>query len=459
MCSSDLDIGALASMIRRLARRPQLQLGMPVLVVHGADDELVPSSAAAAWTPAWLGSPVRQVSIPGANHHLFAGPGFELALDAIVRAVADVRRRGTMTKDTAIPELQEMATSWPDSLVHLASSPAGRRAAGATEELRTEVDWEPTLANIEITTRCTLACAACARTMAKLKSRHMTETSFRQVLSALPHARRLMLVGLGEPLLHPQLAHFIRLAVADGRRVGLVTNAMELDAHMARELGESGLGSITFSLDAIDQTVADRVRPGSEMARIQANISNFMATKKSRGRTVSTSAFCALGRHNTTNLPEIIDFALGVGLDALMVSDLNFEQNRPNSLNQSLSPEQSRTLRTALRRALARGLPVLSVWGLEEYGLERRYADYLLLDLGQAMQRRPQRGHCTSPWQTIPVNVDGQVSICDCQPTALLGSLLHQPLSRLWNGPTMVEHRQRMLGAAPPGACLACPRF
>jgi hypothetical protein len=60
---------------------------------------------------------------------------------------------------------------------------------------------------------------------------------------------------------------------------------------------------------------------------------------------------------------------------------------------------------------------------------------------------------------TVPVNVDGEVNLCDCQPEVVLGNLLEKGLDSFWNGECMVEHRMAIGGAKPPAACLECPRF
>jgi hypothetical protein len=102
---------------------------------------------------------------------------------------------------------------------------------------------------------------------------------------------------------------------------------------------------------------------------------------------------------------------------------------------------------------------VLSVWGLEEFALDVRYRDYLLLRGDQVAHRSPRHSHCASPWQTIPVRVDGGLTLCDCQPSAVIGNIYQQPVTAWWNGSIMMEHRQRMLGEDPPEACRICPRF
>ncbi len=460
------DVGALVSLINRLARRGSITVPASVLVLHGEDDELVPVSATDLWRKGRLNGPVRQLRISDAKHHLFTGENAGIAIDAVCRAVDDAVRRqeAEFTADQSslfemMPGLEIFLSSWPHSASHIDASPAAYRARGEKISTCVMAEAEPTIANIEITTRCNLGCPACARTQLKVKSRFMPRDDFARVLEHLPHAYRIVLVGLGEPLMHPEVVDFIKLAVAARRRVGLVTNGTLLDADLAEALCRSGLAAITFSLDAIDQAIADRVRTGSDMARISENIRMFSATSRRLGAAISTSAFTALTEETVGEFGAIVDFAADHELDALMVSDLNFPSNQARTLHRALSQEQRTTLRQGLKRAVARRLPVLSVHGLEEFALDRQYLDYLLLRGEEIAARATRHTRCLSPWQSIPVNVDGKLTVCDCQPEAVIGNIHRDGVSAWWNGPAMTEHRRRMLSDDPPEACLACPRF
>ena len=75
------------------------------------------------------------------------------------------------------------------------------------------------------------------------------------------------------------------------------------------------------------------------------------------------------------------------------------------------------------------------------------------------VQRSVKQTWCCSPWQTLPMDVRGNATICDCQPQEIAGNILHQPFSEIWNGEVMTEHRRRMLESNPPEACKICPRF
>ena len=461
------DMGGFIATVNRLARRKPLRIPAPVLVVHGDADELVPVRDADQWLNGRLIAAQRQVRIAGAGHQLFLGEGAAIAVDVVVRAIQDAIQRCSSVHGYQVPRslydlmpgLEPFFAAWPDSERHVKNSPAGRHAVAQEFQFESKANSEPTLANIEITTRCNLGCPACARTQLKPRSGFMSKESFCQVLAHLPHASRIVLVGLGEPLMHPEVINFVKYAVADGRRVGLVTNGMLLNSEMAQALCEAGLAGITFSIDAVNQATADRVRVGSDMEKISDNIHTLTQVSRRLGIKLGISVFTALRGETVNQFEEIVDFVADHELDALMVTDLNFVANKSKSVRSSYSSENARIFRKAIKRAIARRLPVLSVWGLEELALDVRYMDFLILRGDQLVQRANRRSHCDAPWQSIPVRVDGNLTLCDCQPSIVIGNIHRQPLTAWWNGPAMMDHRQRMLGEDPPEACLACPRF
>ena len=456
------DLAALARLIR--ASGPDALTALPpelaLHVVHGDADELVPVADGERWRRSER--PFAFDRLAGSPHHLFHGPDAPAVRAAVRAAVAAHLPANAATLRRLAPELRLTTDPAPETVRHVLASPAGRRRLG--RPLRVEAggvaDAAPTLANIEITTRCTLGCPACARTQRRDKSRHMPRATFERVLAALPHALRVTLVGLGEPLLHPEVVAFVRLAVEAGRHVELVSNAMALDATMGEALCAAGLAGITVSLDALTPEVAARVRPGSDLPLITANLRRFMALRQTLAAPPEVAIFTALRRDTVDELPAIVDFAAELGVGALMLSDLNFESNRADTLHAYLdaAPDAAARLRAALRQAARRGLPVFSVRALEELDLPRRPFEHLLLRGDTLAERSPTRSHCYSPWQTVPVKVDGRFSFCDCQPETVIGDLLASPVETLWNGPRLRELRHQM-HAAPSPACLACPRF
>ena len=464
------DVAALVSLVNRRTRRPEsaAPVPSPVLVVQGEADALVLPSEAPRWLDGRLRAPARLLRVERAGHRLFDdSASIAMVVDSVGRAIEDALLSAQAEADATDAGLADAAgffARWPHARPHVLGSPAGLALRKRPFAPAPVASTEPSIANIEITTRCNLACLACARAQPCPKPRDMTRAQLECILERLPHAFRIVVVGLGEPSLHPELADFVRIASGQGRRVALVSNGMELGTQLAGDLCDAGLASMTFSLDAAEPEVAARVRRGSDLRRIVENIQGFLAQRARRhdgtglGKP-AVSIFTALSSETALQLQPIVQLAADLGIDAVMVSDLNFIANQGTTLHASLSPAASQSIRQAVKTAAARRLPLLSVHGLEMLDIRAGARDVLLFRAEQIASRSRRRAHCASPWQTAVVSVDGDLSICDCQPHALLGNILEKPLSACWNSPDMVDYRKRMLGDCPPADCLACPRF
>jgi MoaA/NifB/PqqE/SkfB family radical SAM enzyme/pimeloyl-ACP methyl ester carboxylesterase len=463
----EIDFPSIANLVSLVNTAGSLRFDtpFPVVIMQGAQDELVPAETAAAWEQGSFAGPVRTVIVPGGDHDLFRGPNAALAADVVTRSIQDFLRPSSSPERQVIekigagePEAFSFLKHSPFSMGHLAACPSGLAVADLPAGLSPHAATEPVFANIEITTRCNLRCAYCARTIRGTEAGDMAVDTFKSVLGMLPHAYRITLVGLGETLMHPNVVDIVAHAASIGRRVALVTNAMLLDEGLSRELLKAGLESIVFSLDGATQEIASRVRPGSDLDRVTGNIRRFVGLSRAI-RPISTAVFSAVSTETVSDLPRLVELVSGLGVHVLMLSDLNFRENLNRTVWKNATGEAAAQVRTAVTTAFGKNLPVLSVRGLEEFGLWKRYDKFLLLPPAQLFQRSLQRTWCCSPWQTVPVNVRGEVTICDCQPDLEAGNLLEKPLSEIWNNGVFVPFRQRMLSADPPEACRICPRF
>jgi radical SAM protein with 4Fe4S-binding SPASM domain len=264
---------------------------------------------------------------------------------------------------------------------------------------------------------------------------------------------------LGEPLLHPQIIDFIRYAKSLKKKVGLVTNAMLLTPDVSQKLLESGLNSIAFSLDGADLHLASLVRAGTDFDLVIGNIRKFVKLSQKTAVPLSKAVFSAVSRDTVAHLSELVDCVADLGVDVLMLTDINFKGNLEHTLWRNQSEELETKVKQAISRAFTKKLPILSVHGLEEFGLQQRYHDFLMIPPGQLYQRSATHTWCLSPWQTVPIDVAGNITCCDCQPTFVVGNLLHEAFSDIWNGAAMRKYRAAMLSGKPPEACRICPRF
>jgi MoaA/NifB/PqqE/SkfB family radical SAM enzyme len=114
----------------------------------------------------------------------------------------------------------------------------------------------PTKLFIELTTRCNLSCQMCVKQSwgNGVIDGDMSKETFLALSPAFSNAEAVILNGIGESLLHPELEDFIRIARSQmpaGGWVGFQSNGLLLDERRAVSLLEAGLDKICLSLDAI----------------------------------------------------------------------------------------------------------------------------------------------------------------------------------------------------------------
>jgi len=95
---------------------------------------------------------------------------------------------------------------------------------------------------IEPTSRCNELCQQCPRTLlSREDDRDLSFDDFRSIVDQFPELERVVLHGLGEPLLNKALPQMIRYLKARGTYVLFNSNGILLNAKWGQELIDAGL--------------------------------------------------------------------------------------------------------------------------------------------------------------------------------------------------------------------------
>ena len=201
---------------------------------------------------------------------------------------------------------------------------------------------------VETTTRCNLNCFMCVKQSDDtcIDEGDLSEETFTRLLPALPHAKALILNGVGEPLLHPKLEKFIRLAkrhMSPEGWIGFQSNGLLLDESRAFSLLESGLDRICLSIDTISPDMFKRMRAGGELSNIDCALNHLGAAKRSLNKTdFRTGVEFVAMRSNLKELPDAIAWAASRGAAfALVTHVLPYDQNHTAEAAYSLCSDQS----------------------------------------------------------------------------------------------------------------------
>ncbi len=181
---------------------------------------------------------------------------------------------------------------------------------------------------VEMTTLCNLQCGMCVKQNGSggIPEGSMSPETFERLAPVFPHLDSLVLNGIGEPLLHPQLEAFIaqaRTLLPEHALVGFQSNGMALTDQRAASLVEAGLDRICLSLDTMSHDSFRAIRGGGELQGVLAAFASLnKARALHRKRDLKVGIEFVLRRDNLDDLPDAIRWAGRSGAGFAIVTQL-----------------------------------------------------------------------------------------------------------------------------------------
>jgi putative metalloenzyme radical SAM/SPASM domain maturase len=179
---------------------------------------------------------------------------------------------------------------------------------------------------VEVTTRCNLGCFMCVKQTegCGMTDGDLTPETFAALESAFPHLEALVLNGVGEPLLNPNLETFIRRAKSSmpvTGWIGFQSNALLLSDSRALSLVEAGLDKICLSIDAASPETFRKVREGGELLAIERAFKALTAAKEHSNRPdVQVGIEFVLMKSNLAELPSALRWGAEQGASFAIVT-------------------------------------------------------------------------------------------------------------------------------------------
>jgi MoaA/NifB/PqqE/SkfB family radical SAM enzyme len=315
----------------------------------------------------------------------------------------------------------------------------------------------PREAYVEVTNRCNLLCETCPRTHVELEPpADLTAARMEELLDELTELDRLVLHGVGEPLLNPELPRMVAYGARRGAHVVFNTNGILLDGRRGDAVTAAGLAELRVSLDAATPETYRRVRGADALPRILRNVAAFTARRGARGEgRPEVTVWATALRENLDELPDLVRLAGAVGATGVHLQRLVFNgvgmAVAGQSVYRDLSARQDEVLAACREAAAAEGLSITGSGGTEGEG---------------ALRGEGEEGawlSCRRPWKVLYVTAHGTVLPCCIAPFAVvetrriaLGDALADGVARVWNGPAMRAFRARHQSLDPPEPCAPC---
>jgi MoaA/NifB/PqqE/SkfB family radical SAM enzyme len=317
----------------------------------------------------------------------------------------------------------------------------------------------PVCLYLEVTNRCNLLCETCPRTFEALEPpADMSWELFRRIVDQLPNIARVVLHGVGEPMLVKTLSRMVRYLKDRGTYVLFNTNGTLMQPKRFQALIDTGLDELRVSLDAADRESYRRIRGKDFFERIVRDVGKFTAYQREVGAATPRLSLWLTGLKETIDqLLAFMRLAARMGVPEVHLQRLVFDEQgygmaRPEN---SLFESDQAGERAAIEAAQAIGAELgvtLDASGATEPGLS----------LKRQAQEQPW-STCRRPWSLMYFTAHGRALPCCIAPFAVrgygnytLGDATQQTLREIWNGQGYRDFRESLLSATPPAPCRNC---
>jgi MoaA/NifB/PqqE/SkfB family radical SAM enzyme len=317
----------------------------------------------------------------------------------------------------------------------------------------------PVCLYLEVTNRCNLLCETCPRTFEALEPpADMSWELFTSIVDQVPDVARVVLHGVGEPMLVKPLPRMIHYLKQRGIYVLFNTNGTLLSAAKGQALIETGLDELRISLDAADARTFLAVRGKNFFDRIVRNVEAFTALQSRSGAALPRVSLWLTGLKETiAQLPDFVRLAGRMGVREVYLQRLVYDATgyglarAESSLFEQVREAETRIIEDAAAIAAELGIS-LDASGATDPGLS----------LKRAEEPQPWSA-CRRPWSLMYFTAHGRALPCCMAPFSArgydsytLGDATQQTLREIWNGAAYQHFRSALLSDTPPKPCAGC---
>ncbi len=314
---------------------------------------------------------------------------------------------------------------------------------------------------IEPTSRCNEFCQQCPRTLlSREDDRDLSFDDFCYIVDQFPVLERVVLHGLGEPLLNKELPRMVRYLKERGTYVLFNSNGIALTAKKGQELIDAGLDEYRLSMDGATREMYAHVRGVDAFDKIWRNIGAFVAKQKEQNASKpAVSLWFTAMKENLPELPALIDLAYEHGIREVHLQRLvYFEQGLAQSkqaLFRRSTREELALVERCARICRERGIAFTAAGSATPM-------ESLVRDFGE----RPWSG-CRRPYTLTYITSSGNVLSCCFAPFGhhsareykeerVLGNIFQEPITSIWRGERYEAFRRAFESEHPARHCSQC---
>ena len=300
-------------------------------------------------------------------------------------------------------------------------------------EYRSSLMKKPQLRNLflELTLRCNERCMHCGSYCGEVQSEELTVEQYRtflqQVKEDMTTKGKMLDITGGEPLLRKEFFDILGAAHELGFAWGMTSNATLIDDSVARDLKRVGMGTISVSIDGLEETHdAFRRTPGG-YKKAMNGIESLIRVGSFDHVQVTT----VVTHQNIGQLDELFKIFNEMDIDSWRVINMEPMGRAKQHPELILTKEDYQTLFEFIRNKRIAGEPV--TYGCSHYlGMEyeREVRDWYFL--------------CTAGLYTASICANGDIIACldiERRPEFVQGNILRDRFSDVWENKFQIFRR------------------
>ncbi len=303
----------------------------------------------------------------------------------------------------------------------------------ALADYRNSLKTAPQLRNLflELTLRCNERCLHCGSWCGDVKSEELTAAQYGKFLAEIKGDfgtdKKMLCITGGEPLLRKDFFDIMAEADRLGFRWGMTSNATLIDDSVARELKRVGMGTISVSIDGLEETHdAFRRTPGG-WKKAMNGIESLLRV----GGFHAVQATTVVTHQNIGQLDELYKIFNDMDIDSWRIINMEPMGRANDHPELLLTKEDYKYMFEYIRNMRIKGEPV--TYGCSHY-------------LGMEYERevRDWYYHCTAGTYIASITASGDIIACldiERRPEFIQGNILRDRFYDVWTNKFQIFRR------------------
>lgn len=354
---------------------------------------------------------------------------------------------------------------------------------------KSNVHFYPTKIQVEHSTICNAKCIMCTHYFTNnYKRSFIDDKAIDGIVPILPYIDKILLHGVGEAFLHPNIEKYLKLYAQYDVEVSCVTNMTRMSPELAEEIGKT-FKSITISCDGASKETFEEIRRGVSFKEFCNNIRLLHTLQPSLE--LRFNVVCM--RQNIVEMPQIMELAAELGVSAVGISGLIAQKVLDNLEDEIRFYPKVAThyLKEAISKAETLGIKMLQfpeyVFGLEsgktfeeELELISKKPFYHTLEFQEKLYQRYRKMDVVKPTEQASlsnyaqkslyecegicdyivespfVGVTGEVTTCCIDGIHIMGDLKRNSFIEIWNNEVYKRMRELFFKGFLPKYCVGC---